>query len=386
MSRQYFHDVPDGDTILYDVIDDKPEVPYRLAVFRLETYEEKMKLMNSLPEYNCREKDMFLFSYPKTGTNWLWEIITMITTGSPEVSGSDKGFSMLEATPASMTDQLPNPRILNSHLLPKYLPKAVFTGNHKCVFVARNPKDAVVSFYNHTKGLKIYEYTGKFENYLQMFMRGEVDYGGYPEYLRHWQRFMTEHPDVPMHVMYYEDIKENFVEEVRKLSAFIGYNLDELRLQQIRERCEMNNMKEGKLAKMGPEVLEVFKELLRDGFMMLRKGQVGDWKNWFTVAQSEQFDAWWAEQTKDITRFSFRHRQTNDHGNGMYNALTYVIQCGQFPTSVSQKTGSTQKLFLALTYTSATGSATFRTRTLFKPNKHFQSIFDWKFRIENIEQ
>ncbi|KAH3868557.1 hypothetical protein DPMN_031706 [Dreissena polymorpha] len=310
MSRQYFHDVPDGDTILYDVIDDKPEVPYRLAVFRLETYEEKMKLMNSLPEYNCREKDMFLFSYPKTGTNWLWEIITMITTGSPEVSGSDKGFSMLEATPASMTDQLPNPRILNSHLLPKYLPKAVFTGNHKCVFVARNPKDAVVSFYNHTKGLKIYEYTGKFENYLQMFMRGEVDYGGYPEYLRHWQRFMTEHPDVPMHVMYYEDIKEaqyylqkfikansadpdetphqavrrfimrrliwvyaNFVEEVRKLSAFIGYNLDELRLQQIRERCEMNNMKEGKLAKMGPEVLEVFKELLRDGFMMLRKGR-----------------------------------------------------------------------------------------------------------------
>ena len=43
----------------------------------------------------------------------------------------------------------------------------------KTIFICRNPKDVVVSFYNHSKGLNIYEYDGKFENYLQMFMRGE---------------------------------------------------------------------------------------------------------------------------------------------------------------------------------------------------------------------
>ncbi|KAH3882250.1 hypothetical protein DPMN_006184 [Dreissena polymorpha] len=134
--------------------------------------------------------------------------MTMVTTGSQEVSTSDKRYGMVEAMPVAMADQLPDPRILNSHLLPKYLPKAISTGNHKCVFIARNPKDTAVSFYNHTKGIKGYEYNGKFENYLQMFMRGEVDYGGYPEYLRQWKHFMDEHPDVPMHVMYYEDLKE----------------------------------------------------------------------------------------------------------------------------------------------------------------------------------
>ena len=46
----------------------------------------------------------------------------------------------------------------------------------KVVFVCRNPKDVVVSFYNHTKGLTAYKYEGKFENYLQMFMRGEGMY------------------------------------------------------------------------------------------------------------------------------------------------------------------------------------------------------------------
>ncbi|KAH3882251.1 hypothetical protein DPMN_006185 [Dreissena polymorpha] len=94
---------------------------------------------------------------------------------------------------------------------------------------------------------------------------------------------------------------------MRKLSAFMGYNLDEARLHQIQDRCEVNSMRQGKLAKMDPEMLEQLKTLTRDGFLFIRKGQVGDWKNWFTVAQSEQFDAWWAEQTMDITRFSFRY-------------------------------------------------------------------------------
>ncbi|KAH3882341.1 hypothetical protein DPMN_006276 [Dreissena polymorpha] len=280
MSRQYFHDAPDGDTILFDVIDEKPEVPYRLSVFSHETYEQKMEIMNNLPEYKCREKDLFLFSYPKTGTNWLWEIITMITTGSPEVSDGNKAYGMIEVTPASIADKIPDPRIINSHLLPKYLPKAISTGKIKCVFIARNPKDTAVSFYNHTKGIKGYEYNGKFENYLQMFMRGEVDYGGYPEYLRQWQRFMEEHSDVPIHVMYYEDLKEarklsvlrNFVEEVRKLSAFMGYNMDELRLQQIQDRCEVNNMKQGKLAKTDPVIREKMKDFFREGFNLIRKG------------------------------------------------------------------------------------------------------------------
>ncbi|KAH3884072.1 hypothetical protein DPMN_008044 [Dreissena polymorpha] len=306
MSRQYHHDVTDGDTILYDVIDEEPEAPYRLCVFMHETFEQKMEIMNNLPDLKCREQDLFLLSYPKTGTNWLWEIMTMITSGSQEVSASDKRYGMIEATPATpdaLTDKLPDPRIINSHLLPKYLPKAVLTGKHKCVFIARNPKDAVVSFYNHTKGIKAYEYNGKFENYIQMFRRGEVDYGGYPEYLRQWQRFIEEHPDVPMHVMYYEDLKEA---EVRKLSAFMGYNLDEARLHQIQDRCEVNNMRQGKLEKTEPEMLQQF-PVMQGGFSMIRKGQVGDWKNWFTVAQSEQFDAWWAEETKDITMFSFRY-------------------------------------------------------------------------------
>ncbi|WAR01106.1 ST1A2-like protein [Mya arenaria] len=77
----------------------------------------------------------------------------------------------------------------------------------KCIFVVRNPKDVAVSFYNHTVNLCMYDYKGKFENYLQMFMRGETDYGSYPQYLLEWQQFITENPDWPIHIMYYENMK-----------------------------------------------------------------------------------------------------------------------------------------------------------------------------------
>lgn len=43
----------------------------------------------------------------------------------------------------------------------------------KCVFLYRNPKDVVVSLYHHTKGINMFEYNGKFENFVQMFMRGD---------------------------------------------------------------------------------------------------------------------------------------------------------------------------------------------------------------------
>lgn len=43
----------------------------------------------------------------------------------------------------------------------------------KIVLSLRNPKDVFVSFYHHHKGLKFFEYDGKFEDYLPIIVAGE---------------------------------------------------------------------------------------------------------------------------------------------------------------------------------------------------------------------
>ncbi|XP_052801041.1 sulfotransferase 1A1-like [Mya arenaria] len=305
MSRQKFYDVPGGDTIQYDLIDEERNL--RLCTFGKATFEENKAIADNIPDVPVRDDDIFITSYPKTGTNWFWELLTMIISGTSEVSGNNKGPGMLEASSAAEVEKQASPRLLNSHLPTRYLPKGVLSRCRPVVMIARNPKDVAVSFYNHTRGIKLYDYQGKFENYLQMFMRGEVDYGSYPDYLRDWQTLIRDHPELPVLILYYEDLKQNNVHELQRVCEFLGLERTNELLEAVVATCEINKMRTGKVAKMDSNTRDLQKRFFREGFSLLRKGEVGDWKNWFTVAQNEAFDTWWEENTRDIDMFSFRY-------------------------------------------------------------------------------
>ncbi|WAR01099.1 ST1A2-like protein, partial [Mya arenaria] len=157
--RRRQEDVPGGDTVLYDVDD---VTNYRLPTFG-----------NTFEEANRDVK------------------VPCMPEGNSEAS----------------MNAIPSPRIINTHVKIRYMLKDAKRKRLKCIFVLRNPKDVAVSFYNHTVNLSMFDYTGKFENFFQMFMRGETEYWSYPEYLLEWQQFITENPDWPIHIMYYENMK-----------------------------------------------------------------------------------------------------------------------------------------------------------------------------------
>ncbi|XP_053376099.1 sulfotransferase 1B1-like [Mercenaria mercenaria] len=306
MSRQKFTDAPGGDTVLYDVVDESNG--YRQGTFFTETIEKHLEIFNNLPNIKCREDDILLTSYPKTGTNWLWEMLVMVIAKSSKVTGDTKHLGMIEGVPAELTEGMQSPRLLNTHLKIKYFPKGVFEKKIKAVLLVRNPKDVAVSFYNHTYGLKPYEYDGKFENYVQMFMRGETDYGSYPEYLREWQTFIRENPDFPVLVLYYEDLKRDCLCEMKKVCTFLEIDANEDLLKQIVDNCNIDKLRQSKTDSMPEEMKQHFlTNILKKDFSIYRKGQVGDWKNWFTVAQNEMFEDWWNKETQTLDMFSFKY-------------------------------------------------------------------------------
>ena len=100
----------------------------------------------------------------------------MLINGKAETITKRKAQQMLEHELPETLDAIPPPRILNSHLNLRFLPKQLFEKKCKIIHVLRNPKDAVVSWYNHDVGIQCYGYSGKWENFLQLFLEDKCRY------------------------------------------------------------------------------------------------------------------------------------------------------------------------------------------------------------------
>lgn len=97
----------------------------------------------------------------------------MLLKGKAEITTDLKLFRMLEVVPESEIEKLPSPRVLNTHVPIGWLPKEVKEKTIKTVVLVRNPKDTAVSSYYHTAGAKMFDYDGKFSDYLKVFLKGK---------------------------------------------------------------------------------------------------------------------------------------------------------------------------------------------------------------------
>ncbi|XP_052769580.1 sulfotransferase 1 family member D1-like [Mya arenaria] len=260
------------------------------------------KRVKAVPEFKCRPDDVFLFSAIKSGTHWVWEIVSMLYNGRAETIQKSKVTGMLEFP--SDKEAEPSPRILNSHLKPKYLPKAVFQEKRKAVLVLRNPKDVVVSYFFHAKGNAILNYEGTFENFLKMSMEGRVEYNGmlgFVEYVRDWDKILKE-KKYPIHVVFYEDLQENGLVEIKKLAKFLEVKASDELLKAVFDKCRFEIMK---LDKKDLQAVPLKKD-----FSLFRKGKIGDWNNTFTDAQKKMYEAFLAEKLDDCTlKFRYEYKK-----------------------------------------------------------------------------
>ncbi|XP_012943702.1 sulfotransferase family cytosolic 1B member 1 [Aplysia californica] len=146
--------------------------------------------------------------------------------------------------------------------------------------------------------IKQYNYTGRnFASHLQRFVDGLIDNNSIFDYLREWERCINAHPDLNICILSYEDLQENTLAEVKRLSKFLGKDYDDEFLQAVIKATSFDNMKKEKKHSFTDD----------KGTIMFRKGKVGDWKNYFTVAQSEWFDHITRSRMLGSKLFNFRY-------------------------------------------------------------------------------
>ncbi|TFK09324.1 methionine synthase [Platysternon megacephalum] len=252
-------------------------VLYPSAVCCTETFQ-------ALDIMEVRKDDVFLVAYPKCGTNWVQHILNDLTSAvsknKEEEVPPTKHIQMLEFGVPEKFQKIksfPSPRVFTTHLNYDNIPKPVFGTNAKVLVVFRNPKDAAVSyyhFYNKNPGLPN---VSSWDEFFQKFMSGEVCWSSYFDHALAWDKHMDEENIM---IITYEEMKENLLGGVKQIAEFLGFSLPEEKIQSIAENAtfeSMSNKSQETHGKFGP--------------ILFRKGTVGDWKNLFTEAQSQEMDA-----------------------------------------------------------------------------------------------
>ncbi|TRY88457.1 hypothetical protein DNTS_018882 [Danionella cerebrum] len=225
--------------------------------------------LDKLKELQAREDDVILVAYPKCGFNWMVAVLRKIMNAA---SGRDEKPPerppLVEFLPPMAQEQLsemPSRRLLGTHLHPDFIPSSFFTKKPKILVVFRNPKDTLVSYYHFMNKNPVLPNAESWDKFFSDFMSGEVAWGSYFDHALAWEERLDDPNNLP--------------DGVKKISEFFDLPLTDEQVESIAGLSTFSAMLENSQKSHG-----------NLGNIFFRKGEVGDWRNHFSDAQSKQMD------------------------------------------------------------------------------------------------
>ncbi|XP_043937373.1 sulfotransferase 2B1-like [Protopterus annectens] len=255
-------------------------------------------------EFQVRDDDVFNVTYPKCGTVWMQEILTLIkSNGDTEafltIPNWDRVPWIEQMTAKQLLENQPSPRLITTHLPAHLAPKSLYNSKAKVIYTTRNPRDACISLYHFCTSISFLETPKNLDDFVQKFLKGEVMFGSWFDHLKGW--LGVKHK-VEIMFQTYEDLLKDPRGSVIKICKFLEKDLDEKAIDSVVAHSSFKSMKENKMSNWSlvpPEMMD-----RKTPFM--RKGQSGDWKNHFTKEHIDLFDATYKEKMKGMdVKFSW---------------------------------------------------------------------------------
>ena len=318
-------------------IEDNEDIKKEFLVYRdgLVRLEPTVNLLPDISKMKARKKDIWVLSFPKSGTTWtqemIWQIANKVDLVNGELDlqqrfpflefqtlvdfqhimpglrgkiinilfGLKNWWTMLQRTnPTSwlgypnFTDYLESieedkPRFIKSHLPFSLLPTNLLD-TAKVVYVMRNPKDVVVSYYHHHKLLKTHGYIGSFPSFVRRFMKHEIMMGPYFSHVEEgWAQ--RNHPNLLL--ICYEDMKKDLKSVIERASRFLDSTLTQDDIETLLEHLNIKNLRENPAVNM--EMMRAAGVIEKEG-NFFRKGEVGGSKEEFEQYPDleKEFEEW----------------------------------------------------------------------------------------------
>ena len=249
--------------------------------------------VDKLKHMKVYSDDVWVASFPRCGSTWTRWIVRLIhNRGQPddqEINDISPYVDVPRVTEfVSLLDDMPRPRILKSHFPYDSFPCGPpHETPGKYIYMSRNPKDVIVSLYCLVK--QGHFQNVKWEKILKSQMEGSLTYGDYFDHLLGW---WAHRNDENVLFLKYEDRKKDLAGQIKQIATFMEADLSSQELSKVVELATFDSMKKEEKVNQSWS-----KNYDKDGEpVFLRKGVVGDWKNFFTPEESREMDIRSAEK------------------------------------------------------------------------------------------
>lgn len=296
---------------------------------------------NEFRDFLVRKEDIWVVSFPKSGTTWVQNIIWQLKNGlqftKEPISLNDAQFlewpmygksvdqrlkQRLDSLFPNSLDELnraPSPRIIKSHLPPHLLPVQLWTVRPKIIYIVRNPKDAVCSLYHMVRN-DFNKPNLTWPEHYERFLTNSNWYMPYGAHVKSFWEF--RHLD---HFLFlqYEQLSANRVDGLKKIATFLGCKYDHDQLNNLSTYISFDNMQKMNTKELlitenrdpsyryvmyqcADALAFIFASLIFfPSFRFFRRGKVGGFADEMNEDMIQKFNEWIVNEFQN-TDFDFR--------------------------------------------------------------------------------
>ncbi|KAL3341063.1 hypothetical protein AABB24_025562, partial [Solanum stoloniferum] len=255
-------------------------------------------------QFQAQDTDIILVTTPKSGTTWLKSLLfTLVNRMTHSVF--EQNHPLLVKNPHVLVPFLEHtlyvdgrvpdfssftsPRLLSTHVPFASLPKSVQNSETKLVYLCRNPRDTFISMWHFSNNLRLdHKDTNSIEEMFDLFCKGVSIYGPFWDHVLDYWKQSIENPNKVLFLIY-EEMKEKPKIQLKRLAEFLEcqFSIEEENcgvVDEILKMCSFENLSNLKVNT---------NEKLPTGegnITFFRKGEIRDWKNYFTVEMSEKLN------------------------------------------------------------------------------------------------
>ncbi|XP_052848879.1 sulfotransferase 1B1-like [Drosophila gunungcola] len=234
----------------------------------------------TLPDRFTEEFSQRIYDFKRETAMWMQELAWLLLNDM-NFEAAQSSYTMIRSPYLEYSNY---PRFIKSHLPAQLLPPQFWKKGCKIIYLARNPKDVVVSSFHFLTGLDFWR--GSLDEFVDDFVADKMAFTSYWAHVIDFYRMRNEEN---VFFVTYEEMSRNLKDVVLRLSRFLDCKeLSESEMDKLLTHLNFKNMKGRKFGN-STGLLSTLRKT-KDDFNFMRRGIVGSYKDELSPENKDKID------------------------------------------------------------------------------------------------